>query len=105
VLADVGCTVSGNTIIGAIVTNANINKSQANKLASVTHDGIARAVRPSHSIYDGDTIFTMATGEINANQDAVGLLAVHAVEQAFVSAVRNDESLCGFPAYGDIKQN
>ena len=96
---------SGNTIIGVVVTNANLNKSQANKLASVSHDGIARAVRPSHSIYDGDTIFTMAVGGISANQDAVGLLAARAVEQAIVNAVRNAESLCGFPAYGDFQQD
>lgn len=94
---------SGNTVIGCVVTNAKLEKAQANKLASVGQNGIARAVRPAHSVYDGDTVFTMCTGEVEACFDAVGILAARAVEQAILHGVKNAESLAGYPAYKDIK--
>lgn len=93
---------SGNTIIGVVATNAKLTKGEANKLASMSHNGIARSVRPAHTIYDGDTIFTMATGKIEANLNVVGLLAARAVECAVINAAKNSESLCGFPSYKDI---
>ena len=93
---------SGNTIIGCVITNAALDKAQANKLASLGQNGIARAVRPAHSIYDGDTVFTMCTGEVYATLDAVGILAAAAVEEAIIDAIRSAESLCGFPALKDI---
>jgi len=46
-----------NTTIGVVVTDAGLTKEQANRVAAVAHDGIARAVRPAHTRYDGDTIF------------------------------------------------
>jgi L-aminopeptidase/D-esterase-like protein len=52
-----------NTTIGVIATSARLTKAEVSKLASVGHDGIARAVRPSHSLFDGDTIFALATGD------------------------------------------
>jgi len=93
---------SGNTIIGTVITNANIDKAQANKLASVSHNGIARAVRPAHTVFDGDTIFTMATGEVEANADVVGILAAHAVEQAIINAVKQAKTAYGYKAYQDL---
>ncbi len=93
---------SGNTLIGVVMTNASLTKAEAGKLASVSHDGIARAVRPSHSIYDGDTIFTMATGEIDANFDVAGLLAVRAVESAIISAVKSARTVAGVKSYQEL---
>ena len=93
---------SGNTIIGTVITNAKITKAQANKLASVSHNGIARAIRPAHTIFDGDTIFTMASGKVDASQDAVAILAVRAVEQAIVNAVKKAETAYGYKAYRDL---
>jgi len=93
---------SGNTIIGCVITNAALDKSQANKLASLGQNGIARAVRPAHSIYDGDTVFTMCTGEVEATLDAVGILAAAAVEEAIIDAIRSAEALCGFPALKNL---
>ncbi len=93
---------SENTIIGAVVTNAILTKAEANKLASVSQDGIARAVYPAHTTFDGDTIFTMATGKINADFNAVSIMAVRAVEKAILEAVKRAESLAGFPAYQDL---
>ena len=61
----------GNTTIGCVVTNAKLTKTQANKIASMAHDGFARAIRPVHTMADGDTVFVMATGEIEVMPDAV----------------------------------
>jgi putative pantetheine hydrolase len=55
-------TGSLNTVIGVIATSADLSVAEATKLASVGHDGLARAVRPAHSMFDGDTIFSLATG-------------------------------------------
>ena len=93
---------SGNTIIGTVITNAKLDKAEANKLACVSHNGIARGVRPAHTTFDGDTIFTMATGKIEANPDVVAILAVMAVEQAILNAVKNAKIAYGYTAYEDI---
>ena len=86
---------SGNTTLGCIVTNAKLTKTQANKLASVTHDGLARAIRPVHTMADGDIIFVMATGEVEAMPDAVGALAAEVMGRAVNRAAQAAE-----PAYG-----
>ena len=86
-----------NTTIGAIVTNAKLTKAQANKLASMTQDAYARAIRPVHTENDGDTIFAMATGEMDANLDLVAVMAVKAMEQAIVSGVKHAETAKGIP--------
>lgn len=93
---------SGNTIIGAIITNAKLNKAQSTKLAAVAQNGIARCVKPAHTIYDGDTIFTMCTGKVNASLDAVGILASKAVEYAILDAVKSTESFGCYIAAKDI---
>lgn len=93
---------SGNTVIGVVATNAALTKAEANKLASVAQDGIARAVRPAHTSFDGDTIFTMATGRVEADPNAAGVLAVRAVESAIVRAVKSADSLAGIPACKDF---
>lgn len=94
---------SGNTIIGTILTNARLNKDQATKLAALGQNGIARTVRPSHTIFDGDTLFAMCTGEVNASLDAVGILACKAVEQAILNGIKNAESFDGYPSSKDFK--
>jgi L-aminopeptidase/D-esterase-like protein len=53
---------SFNTVIGVVATDARLTKAEARKLAGAAHDGLARAVRPAHSMFDGDTIFAAATG-------------------------------------------
>lgn len=93
---------SGNTVLGCVITNAKLSKAEANKLASVGQNGLARAIRPAHSVFDGDTLFTMCTGEVAATPDAVGILAVRAVERAILSAVKRAEPLFGYPAYRNL---
>ena len=59
--ADAG-QAGGNTTIGVVATDAVLSKVQAQKLAQMAHDGLARAIRPAHTMFDGDTIFCLATG-------------------------------------------
>lgn len=89
---------SGNTTLGCIVTNAKLNKDQANKLASIAHNGYARAIRPVHTSADGDTIFVMATGEVEVNPDALGALATDVMARAINRAARKAEPAFGLKA-------
>ena len=94
-----GPVAGANTTIGVVVTDAELTKEQANRVAAVAHDGIARAVRPAHTRYDGDTIFCLATGAVTpagtagtapvpALADLVEVAAAEAVARAIVQAVR-----------------
>lgn len=94
---------SGNTTIGVIATNAALTKAQATKLSSMAQNGYARTMRPAHSMYDGDTIFAMSTGNIEADLSVVGLLAARVMESAVIAAVKNAESLCGLKCYADLR--
>jgi L-aminopeptidase/D-esterase-like protein len=77
-----------NTTIGVVVTDAELTKEQANRVATVAHDGIARAVRPAHTMYDGDTLFCLATGTVAAPPDAVEVAAATVVARAIAVGVR-----------------
>ncbi len=78
-----------NTTIGVVATDAKLTKEQANRIATVAHDGIARAVRPAHTMYDGDTIFCIATGRVLAPYDSIEVLATDLVARAIASGVRH----------------
>jgi L-aminopeptidase/D-esterase-like protein len=77
-----------NTTIGVVMTDALLSKEQANRVATVAHDGIARAVRPAHTMYDGDTLFCLATGAVPAPYDAVEAVAGDVVAEAIAGGVR-----------------
>lgn len=87
-----------NTLIGVVATNARLDKAQTLKLAQMTHVGIARAVDPAHTPYDGDALFALATGERPANLLVLGAFAADAVAQAIRRAVRAASSLAGVRA-------
>jgi L-aminopeptidase/D-esterase-like protein len=93
---------SGNTTIGCIVTNAKLTKPQANKLASIAHNGFARAIRPVHTMADGDTIFVMATGEVDVMPDAVGALGAEVMARAINRAARMAKPAYGLKAASDF---
>ena len=93
---------SGNTTIGCVICNASITKSQCSKLAEMTHDGYARVIRPVHTSVDGDTIFFLAAGDVEVNQDAFGDLASYAMAKAIDNAVLSAESAYGFKAAEDL---
>lgn len=94
---------SGHTTIGVVATNASLTKSEATKIASMAHNGYARTMRPAHSMYDGDTIFVMSTGGIEADLSVAGLLAARVIERAVIAAVENAEPLCGLKCCADLK--
>ena len=91
-----------NTTIACILTNADLNKAQMNKIASMAHNAYARTIRPVHTSNDGDTIFTMTTNTIPADQDLVGVLAIKALEQAIVNAATSAEPAYGMSSYKNI---
>ncbi len=96
-------TSSGNTVIGIVATNASLSKEAANKVAQMAHDGLARAVRPAHTMFDGDTIFAVATGQGQpADVTLIGAYAAEATAQAIVDAVQQATSLAGVPALRDL---
>ncbi len=77
-------TPASNTVIGVVATNAKLNKEEANKVAQMAHDGLARAVRPAHTMYDGDTIFALSTGELKADVNLIGAFAAEVFAEAIV---------------------
>ncbi len=91
-----------NTVIGVVATNARLDKEGANKVAQMAHDGIARAVRPAHTMLDGDTLFALATGEVEADVNLVGAFAAEVVARAIVRAVKAARAAGGLPASRDL---
>lgn len=91
----------GNTTIGVVATNARLSRERAHLLALAAHDGLARAIRPSHTIWDGDTVFTLATGGVDASQARVEELAERVVAEAIRRGARMAEGIPGIPGAGD----
>lgn len=89
---------TSNTVIGVVVTNAKLNKEQVNKVAQMAHDGLARAVRPAHTMYDGDTIFALATGEVEADVNLIGAFAAEVTASAIRDGVLSATLLAGVRA-------
>ena len=92
----------GNTTLCIVVTNAEFNKAQLCKIAGMAHDGYARSIRPVHTSADGDSIFAVSVGSVQADQDLTGTLAADVVSEAILRAVENAESAYGFPAASDL---
>jgi L-aminopeptidase/D-esterase-like protein len=90
--------MSRNTVIGVVATNAKFDKAQATKMAQMAQDGLARAIRPAHTMLDGDTIFAMATGQKKADVSIVGAYAAEVLAQAIVRAVKMAKPAGGLPA-------
>ena len=93
-----------NTTIGCIVTNAKLSKAECSKVAGIAHDGYARAIRPVHMMSDGDTIFVLSTGEVEANLDVVGVLAADTMAMAIKRGVMKAEGAYGLPSSQEIKK-
>jgi L-aminopeptidase/D-esterase-like protein len=93
-----------NTTIAVVATNARLSKAEITRVAIMADDGFARAIAPSHTVGDGDTVFTLATGRWTgtANLTIVGALAADVVTEAIIRAVSKAESLGGLPAARDL---
>lgn len=93
-----------NTTIGVIATNAKLDKSKANKLASMGHDAYARCIRPVHTMSDGDTVFSLATNKKeDYNFDLLLVLGVQAMEEAIHDAIYSAESKNGYISINDVR--
>jgi L-aminopeptidase/D-esterase-like protein len=92
------------TTIGIVATDALLTKAQATKVAQMSHDGLARCINPVHTLFDGDTMFALATGASGKAADAtlVGALAAEASVRAVLRAVRAAKGLPGLPAVADL---
>ena len=91
-----------NTTISCVVTNARLTKAEATKVAQMSADAYAHAIRPTHTTNDGDTVFVLATGEVEAPVDLVGLLATRALERAIADAACQAVSAYGYKAACDL---
>lgn len=88
--ANLGQATAGtNTTIGVIVTDAELSKDKANRLATVAHNGLARSIRPVHTMLDGDTLFAMSCGNVKVDFNVLCVGAVEAVRQAVICAVKD----------------
>ena len=87
-LLDADLVPGTNTTIGVVATNATLTSAEVHRVAEMAHDGMARAIRPSHTMFDGDTLFTLATRVHTGNSvNTVGILAAEVVAEAIVNAV------------------
>jgi len=95
-----------NTTIGLVATNAKLSKPLATRMALMADDGYARAISPSHTNGDGDTIFSLATGRWDGNADitTIGALAAEAMADAVVRAATQATGAGGIPAARDLKK-
>lgn len=87
-LLDAKLVQGTNTTIGVVATNTTLTPAEAHRVAEMAHDGMARAIRPSHTMFDGDTLFSLATGaHTGSSVNTVGILAAEVVAEAIVNAV------------------
>lgn len=93
-----------NTTIGVVLTNARLSQAQATKVAQMAHDGMARAIYPSHTPWDGDTLFVLASGTVEGEPDLlrIGARAADAVTAAILDGVRSAEPGFGVLSAGEI---
>ncbi|MEG1312156.1 MAG: P1 family peptidase [Peptostreptococcaceae bacterium] len=91
-----------NTTIGIVATNANLDKAKCKKVSQMAQNGYARTIFPIHTPHDGDTIFTIATGEIETDITLLGSLATEVVEKSIINAIKNAETVGNILSYKDI---
>ena len=94
---------TGNTTIGIVLTNAKMDKTHLNKVASMAHNGYARTIRPIHTTADGDSIYALSVGAaLEGDVNVVGTLSSYVMAKAINRAVLAAESACGYPAARDM---
>ncbi len=93
-----------NTTLGVVATNARLTREQAQKIAQMGHNGLARCVRPVHTLFDGDIVFVLAHPQVPMDLHIVGVLAETALQQAIVNAVKSAHGLGVLPSYQELKE-
>jgi L-aminopeptidase/D-esterase-like protein len=92
-----------HTVVGVVATNVKLSKTQLTRVAQMAHDGLARTVYPTHTQYDGDTLFALSCGDLESVEvSVVGALAAQAMAQAILRAAWKAHSLGNLPAYKDL---
>ncbi|MDO5044467.1 MAG: P1 family peptidase [Coriobacteriia bacterium] len=91
-----------NTSIACIMTNAKLNKAQAYKISQMSHDGFAHVIKPVHTTFDGDAIFTLASNKVDAELNTLGIMAQRALEEACLDAIYSAQSDYGILAHSDL---
>lgn len=94
---------AANTTIACIITNAKVTKPQANRIAALAHDAYARVIRPVHTAFDGDTIFALASDEVEADAEIVAVAGARVLEKAIMNAILNTKSAYGLRANCDMR--
>ena len=84
-----------NTTIAAIITNADLDKAEMNKVAAMASNGIARTIRPVNTSMDGDSVYALCTGKVKSSADVVGTLAAHVLGKAINKAVLETDEMYG----------
>ena len=92
-----GFASRSNTVIGVVATNAKLTKAGATKVAQMAQDGIARTMRPAHTLLDGDVIFALSSGARKADVTTIGAFAAEALVEAILRAVKMAEPAGGLP--------
>lgn len=91
-----------NTTIGAVVTNAKLSKAECKKISQMAHNGFAKSIFPIHTPHDGDTIFTLATGEVETDITLLGSIASEVVEKSVINAIKNASKTNNILSYNEI---
>jgi len=94
----------GSTTLAVVATNAILTKGEVHRVAVQAHDGMARAIFPVHTSYDGDTVFAVAVPRVPAAMDLVAFLAEEALAAAIRAGVRAAGSVAGIPAASDLRR-
>lgn len=94
-----------NTVIGAVLTNAKLTKEETNKLAVSGQNGLVLSIQPSHTMFDGDTIFAVSSQKKASNINSVAAFAPLVVAQAIDNAIRSAKGIPGIPSYQDLTEN
>jgi len=93
----------GSTTLGVVATNADLTKAEVHRVAVQAHDGMARAIFPVHTSFDGDTVFALAVPRVPATMDLVAFLAEEALAAAIRAGVRAAGPVAGIPAASDLR--
>ena len=102
-LLQLASMLSLNTTIAAIITNADLDKAEMNKVAAMASNGIARTIRPVNTSMDGDSVYALCTGKVKSCVDVVGTLAAHVLGKAINKAVLETDEMYGLKSAKSFK--
>ncbi len=97
--------VQNNTTLGVILTNAGLTPYQTRKLAQMGQNALARSIAPVHTLFDGDTIFSLSLGDIEADLNQIGVLGQEMLQEATLRAIRQADGLGLIPAWKDLAES